>query len=280
MKVDRETMTQNDIDLGILSIVVGLAPLKPAEFVIITIRQQLEAAASHLGDRLTPLLVPFNGNKLRPVATWSDIGLPEADVHPLRRVADEVQCTGRGPGNSALLAGESGTGTAAAAEVLASHLGLDLYRIDLRAVGSKYIGETGNNLGRLFDAAEGTVAILYLDEADALFGKRTNVRDSRDRYANAEISYLLQRIESYQGLVILATTRKSALDEAFTRRLHFVIDFPFARGTQRDSGSSRRRCARAGEPSARQPRANVLSRNARRLAGRAFRHPRPRGRGR
>jgi len=227
VKVDRETMTQNDIDLGILSIVVGLAPLKPAEFVIITIRQQLEAAASHLGDRLTPLLVPFNGNKLRPVATWSDIGLPEADVHPLRRVADEVLRTGRGSGISALFAGESGTGKSTAAGVLASHLGLDLYRIDLRAVVSKYFGETEKNLGRLFDAAEGTGAILYLVEADALFGKRTDVRDSHDRYTNVERSYLLQRIDSYQGLVILATNRKSAMDEVFTRRLGFVIDFPF-----------------------------------------------------
>lgn len=237
VKVDRETMSQNDIDRGILGIVVGFAPLKPAEFVIITIRQHLDAP-SHLGDRLTPLLVPFNGKKLRPVATWNDIVRPEADLHLLRRLADEVQRTGRARGISALFAGKSGSGKILAAEVIASHLGLDLYRIDLSAVVSKYIGETEKNLGRLFDAAEGTGAILYLEEADALFGKRTDVRDSHDRYANVEISYLLQRIESYEGLVILATNRKSAMNEGFPRRLHFIIDFPIRGGTQRDASSN------------------------------------------
>jgi SpoVK/Ycf46/Vps4 family AAA+-type ATPase len=114
-----------------------------------------------------------------------------------------------------------------AAEVLARALELDLYRIDLAGVVSKYIGETEKNLRRIFDAAEQSGAILFFDEADALFGKRTEVKDSHDRYANIEVNYLLQRMEEYRGLAILATNRKSALDRAFLRRLRFLIDFPF-----------------------------------------------------
>jgi SpoVK/Ycf46/Vps4 family AAA+-type ATPase len=114
-----------------------------------------------------------------------------------------------------------------AAEVMANHLRLNLYRIDLSAVVSKYIGETEKNLRRLFDAAEDGGAILFFDEADALFGKRSEVKDSHDRYANIEINYLLQRMEAYRGLAILATNMKSALDHAFMRRLRFIVNFPF-----------------------------------------------------
>jgi SpoVK/Ycf46/Vps4 family AAA+-type ATPase len=114
-----------------------------------------------------------------------------------------------------------------AAEILAAHLELDLYRIDLAGVVSKYIGETEKNLRRVFAAAERSGAILFFDEADALFGTRTEVRDSHDRYANVEINYLLQRMEDYTGLAILATNRRAALDGAFLRRLRFAIDFPF-----------------------------------------------------
>ena len=114
-----------------------------------------------------------------------------------------------------------------AAEVIANDLRLNLYRIDLSAVVSKYIGETEKNLRRLFDAAEGGSTILFFDEADALFGKRSEVKDSHDRYANIEINYLLQRMEGYSGLAILATNMKSALDPAFVRRLRFIINFPF-----------------------------------------------------
>jgi SpoVK/Ycf46/Vps4 family AAA+-type ATPase len=114
-----------------------------------------------------------------------------------------------------------------AAEVIANELRLNLYRIDLSAVVSKYIGETEKNLRRLFDAAEDGGAILFFDEADALFGKRSEVKDSHDRYANIEINYLLQRMETYRGLAILATNVKSALDTAFVRRLRFIVDFPF-----------------------------------------------------
>src|SRR5262249_54458681 len=123
--------------------------------------------------------------------------------------------------------GDSGTGKTMAAGVIANELGLDLYHIDLSAVVSKYIGETEKNLRRLFDAAEAGGAILFFDEADALFGKRSEVKDSHDRYANIEINYLLQRMEAYRGLAVLATNMKSALDRAFLRRLRFVVDFQF-----------------------------------------------------
>ncbi len=131
-----------------------------------------------------------------------------------------------GLGIAALFAGESGTGKTMAAEVLAGHLGLGLYRIDLAGVVSKYIGETEKNLRSIFDAAERGGAILFFDEADALFGKRSEVKDSHDRYANIEVNYLLQRMEDFRGLAILATNRKSSLDSAFVRRLRFIVDFP------------------------------------------------------
>jgi AAA+ superfamily predicted ATPase len=133
----------------------------------------------------------------------------------------------RGLGISALFAGGSGTGKTMAAEVLANKLDLDLFRIDLSMVVNKYIGETEKNLRQVFDAAEDGGAILFFDEADALFGKRSEVRDSHDRYANIEVSYLLQRMENYRGLAILATNMKDALDPAFLRRIRFVVNFPF-----------------------------------------------------
>jgi SpoVK/Ycf46/Vps4 family AAA+-type ATPase len=133
----------------------------------------------------------------------------------------------RGFGINALFAGDSGCGKTMAAEVIANGLRLNLYRIDLSAVVNKYIGETEKNLRRVFDAAEDGGAVLLFDEADALFGKRSEVKDSHDRYANVEISYLLQRMEAYRGLAILTTNMKSALDTAFLRRLRFVVNFPF-----------------------------------------------------
>src|SRR5437762_9723933 len=120
-----------------------------------------------------------------------------------------------------------------AAEILAAHLDLDLYRIDLAGVVSKYIGETEKNLRNVFDAAEQSGAILFFDEADSLFGKRSVVKDSHDRYANIEVNYLLQRMEDYRGLAILCTNRRSALDRAFLRRLRFLVDFPFPDWVQR-----------------------------------------------
>jgi hypothetical protein len=140
----------------------------------------------------------------------------------------------RGLGIAALFAGESGTGKTMAAEAIANAARLDLYRIDLSSVVSKYIGETEKNLARLFDAAEASGAILLFDEADALFGKRSEVKDSHDRYANIEVAYLLQRIESYRGLAILTTNMRSALDRAFLRRLRFIVQFPFPDARSRE----------------------------------------------
>ena len=173
-------------------------------------------------------------------ATWEEIVLPAPQLAMLREIAVHVRqrakvyqawgfaqkCT-RGLGISALFSGVSGTGKTMAAEVLANELHLDLYRIDLSQVVSKYIGETEKNLRRVFEAAEEGGAILLFDEADALFGKRAEVKDSLDRYANIEVSYLLQRMEEYRGLAILTTNMKDALDPAFLRRIRFVVQFPF-----------------------------------------------------
>jgi SpoVK/Ycf46/Vps4 family AAA+-type ATPase len=141
----------------------------------------------------------------------------------------------RGLGLAVLFTGESGTGKTMAAEILAAGLGLELYRIDLSSVVSKYIGETEKNLARVFDAAEASGAVLLFDEADALFGKRSEVKDSHDRYANIEVSYLLQRMEAYRGLAILTTNQKTALDPAFLRRLRFVVQFPFPDAEEREA---------------------------------------------
>jgi SpoVK/Ycf46/Vps4 family AAA+-type ATPase len=139
-----------------------------------------------------------------------------------------------GKGLTALFAGPPGTGKTMAAEVIAGELGLDLFTIDLSSVVSKYIGETEKNLERIFTAAAEADAILFFDEADALFGKRSEVRDAHDRYANVEIAYLLQRMERYEGLAILATNLSRHLDEAFSRRLQFVVEFPFPGEAERE----------------------------------------------
>lgn len=184
--------------------------------------------------------------RIEPAANWNDLVLPELQRKTLGEIAVHVRRRvkvyetwgfaakgARGLGISALFSGVSGTGKTMAAEVLANELRLDLYRIDLSAVVSKYIGETEKNLRRVFDAAEEGGAILLFDEADALFGKRSEVKDSHDRYANIEVSYLLQRMEAYRGLAILTTNLKSALDTAFLRRIRFVVPFPFPDAAQR-----------------------------------------------
>ena len=184
--------------------------------------------------------------RIEPVAAWDDLVLPEKQKQLLSQIAVHVRHRSkvykswgfaskgsRGLGISALFAGPSGTGKTMAGEVLANQLRLDLYRIDLSQTISKYIGETEKNLRRVFDAAEESAAILLFDEADALFGKRSEVKDSHDRYANIEVSYLLQRMEAYRGLAILTTNRRDALDTAFLRRIRFVVEFPFPEASQR-----------------------------------------------
>ena len=211
------------------------------------------AAASGLHERLWTACLSSTrprldtlAQRIEAKATWEDIVLPPAETGLLRQIAAQVgqrstvyeswgfaRKMSRGLGISALFAGDSGTGKTMAAEVIANDLRLNLYRIDLSAVVSKYIGETEKNLRRLFDAAEDGGAILFFVEADALFGKRSEVKDSHDRYANIEINYLLQRMEAYGGLAILATNRQNALDQAFMRRLRFVVNFPFPSAAQR-----------------------------------------------
>jgi hypothetical protein len=184
--------------------------------------------------------------RIPSAATWDDLVLPSAHKDTLREIAVHVRRRAtvydtwgfaakgeRGLGIGALFVGPSGTGKTMAAEVLANELRLDLYRIDLSQVVSKYIGETEKNLRRVFDAAEAGGAILLFDEADALFGKRSEVKDSHDRYANIEVGYLLQRMEAYRGLAILTTNMKQALDPSFLRRIRFVVEFPFPDAAQR-----------------------------------------------
>jgi DNA polymerase III delta prime subunit len=216
-------------------------------------REDSKDAPARLGDKLWEVCreserprLDALAQRLEPKMQWTDLVLPQAEMKLLHEIADQVgqrnrvyndwgfvRKMNRGFGISVLFAGQSGCGKTMAAEVIARELRLNLYRIDLSAVVNKYIGETEKNLRRLFDAAEEGGSILFFDEADALFGKRSEVKDSHDRYANIEINYLLQRLESYRGLAILATNMKSALDPAFVRRLRFIIDFPFPGAAER-----------------------------------------------
>lgn len=195
----------------------------------------LSAARRYSNPNLSKL-----ASKIEPHFDWKDIVLPPDQIDLLHELVATVRSqpvvleswkVGKklvaSSGITVLFAGPPGTGKTMAAEVIANELGLDLYKIDLSMVVSKYIGETEKNLEQIFREAETSNAILFFDEADALFGKRSEVRDSHDRYANIEISYLLQRMEAYNGVAILATNLRANLDEAFTRRLQFVVDFPF-----------------------------------------------------
>ena len=195
------------------------------------------ASSSRLGDLAV---------RLSPAYSWDDLVVPERQRDLLHSISaylrhrDRVlsewgyeRTVARTQGLKVLFAGESGTGKTMAAQVLAAELGLDLFRVDLATVVSKYIGETEKNLERIFAAADGSNAILFFDEADALFGKRSEVSDSHDRYANIEVAYLLQRMEAYPGAVILATNFKRNIDDAFVRRLDFVVDFPFPEAEDR-----------------------------------------------
>ncbi len=206
-----------------------------------TLSDLCSAARAQSQDQLGTL-----ARKIDPVYSWDDIVVPKEIEGQLRelcsRVAESRRVLGEwgfgrklslGKGISALFAGPSGTGKTMAAEIIANELELELYKIDLSRIVSKYIGETEKNLDRIFTIAETANAILFFDEADALFGKRSEVRDSHDRYANIEVSYLLQKMEQYEGIAILATNLRQNLDEAFLRRLQIVVEFPFPDEIQR-----------------------------------------------
>ncbi len=178
--------------------------------------------------------------RIVPRRRWDELVVPTETQAQLRELCQRALHSRRvltdwgfgarlslGHGTTALFAGPSGSGKTMAAEVIAGELGLDLYKVDLSGVVSKWIGETEKNLDRIFRAAEGGSGVLFFDEADALFGRRSKVHDSHDRYANVEISYLLQRMEEHDGLAILATNLRANLDDAFIRRLSFVVHFPF-----------------------------------------------------
>lgn len=195
-------------------------------------------AAPRLGGLARKIETPF---------TWSDIVLPEGQLVQLREIATHAKRSqivfenwgyGRtfayGRGIAALFEGQSGTGKTMAASIIGRALGLDVYQIDLSCVVSKYIGETEKNLSLIFSEAQDSNAVLFFDEADALFGKRSEVKDAHDRYANIETAYLLQRMEEYSGIVILATNMKQNLDEAFVRRMRFIIHFPFPNDDDRE----------------------------------------------
>ncbi len=190
-----------------------------------------QASSSRLGELAA---------RLPPGYKWEDLVVPPKQAEQLKSISaylrhrDRVlsdwgyeKTVSRTQGLKVLFAGESGTGKTMGAQVIAAELGLEIFRVDLATTVSKYIGETEKNLDRIFGAAEGSNAILFFDEADALFGKRSEVGDSHDRYANIEVAYLLQKMEGYPGAVILATNFRRNIDDAFVRRLDFVIDFPF-----------------------------------------------------
>jgi SpoVK/Ycf46/Vps4 family AAA+-type ATPase len=178
--------------------------------------------------------------KLEPKYEWQDIILPDDQLAQLGEICEQARHRlkvygewgfgrklSRGRGLNALFSGPPGTGKTMAAEVIAKALQLDIYQIDLSQVVSKYIGETEKNLHRIFAEARSSNVILFFDEADALFGKRSEVRDAHDRYANIEVGYLLQKMEEYEGVAILATNLRDHLDAAFVRRMQFIVEFPF-----------------------------------------------------
>jgi len=180
--------------------------------------------------------------KIKLRYSWGDLNLSRWKIERLKEISSSFNRLGKTPmgrtkrrGVITLFVGDNHIGKIMAAEILASELDLSLHKIDLSQVVSKYIGETEKNLKKLFDAAEEGGAILLFDEADALFGKRSEVKDSHDRYANIEVSYILQRIEAYPGLVILATNTKNSLDSAFLRRIRFTVSFPLPEETKRKS---------------------------------------------
>ncbi len=247
-----------------VDLVVGPSPATPDEWaaalgIAVPDQYRLTADQLHLvsraaaamgGDlpaavrRLAAGHIDAAASRVRPTRTWDDIVLDDDRLGQLREVA--VRCRHRdtvfglwgfspqpSTGVVALFAGPSGTGKTLAAEVIAGDLGVDLYKVDLANMVSKYIGETEKNLARVFDAAEASRVALFFDEADALLGRRSEVSDAHDRYANIEVSYLLQRLERYEGLVVLATNLAKNIDPAFLRRIHVMVEFPMPGAAER-----------------------------------------------
>jgi SpoVK/Ycf46/Vps4 family AAA+-type ATPase len=219
----------------------NLARWRDPDAPALTTQDLYQACRLHSNQKLASL-----ASKIRPKYRWDDIVLPPDRLAQLREICNYVKYRDRvykgwgferklshGKGLAVLFAGPSGTGKTMAADIIAGELGLDLYKIDLSTVVSKYIGETEKNLSKIFNEAETSNAVLFFDEADALFGKRSEVKDSHDRYANIEIGYLLQRMEEYEGVVILATNFRKNMDEAFVRRLQVTVDFPFPGAEER-----------------------------------------------
>ena len=243
--LDRHAASTTDADLDALAVTFRIGPDRIDDAVLTAhtaARLRATGATPERADLFAAARAQSRhglgalARRIEPVHGWRDIVLPPDALDQLHELCDRVAYRSRvmddwgfgatmslGTGISALFAGPPGTGKTMAAEVLARELGLDLYKIDLAAVVSKYIGETEKNLERVFTAAAETDAILLFDEADALFGKRSEVRDARDRYANIEVAYLLQRMEQHDGLAILSTNLRGNLDDAFTRRLAFVV---------------------------------------------------------
>ncbi|MBI4784765.1 MAG: ATP-binding protein [Oscillatoriophycideae cyanobacterium NC_groundwater_1537_Pr4_S-0.65um_50_18] len=253
--LNAESQSQAEANAESIEVLVSQFNLNAAT--IQSVSQSVSQSVDHSPEAIAPLLwdtcriqsrsrMADLAQRISPSATWQDLVLPTSEQQILEEITAQVRHRAKvydtwefgghspnGLGITALFSGASGTGKTLAAEVLAQELRLDLYRIDLSQTVSKYIGDTEKNLRRVFDAAEMGGAILLFDEADALFGKRSEVKDSHDRYANIEVSYLLQRMEAYRGLAILTTNLKQAIDTAFLRRLRFVVQFPFPDWAQR-----------------------------------------------
>ncbi len=226
----------------VLGAASGLAALRDPLSTEPTTQDLLDAGRSLTSPQIGRFAI-----RIDPRYSWDDIVLPgekknqlqrlEAWMKYRRRVHQDWgfgQKLSRGKGFNALFTGPSGTGKTMAAEILAHELSLELFQIDLSSVVSKYIGETEKNLSAIFREAEQSQAVLFFDEADSLFGKRTEIKDAHDRYANIEVNYLLQRIDQYEGIVILATNLQRNLDDAFLRRMQEVVEFPFPDETFRE----------------------------------------------
>lgn len=256
MSLDGNTPCGADVDLTALAnkFRFGGGQIRDAAVTARNLARWREPDKSHvtMDDLFTACRLQSNrklatlAQKITPHYRWEEIVLPLDRMEQLREICNYVKYRplvydewgfesklSLGKGLNVLFAGPSGTGKTMSAEIIAHELGLDLYKIDLSIVVSKYIGETEKNLARIFAEAETSNAILFFDEADALFGKRSEVRDSHDRYANIEIGYLLQKMEEYMGIAILATNLSKNIDEAFLRRMHFTVEFPFPDERQR-----------------------------------------------